>query len=232
MLDREKDGNLQVCAALSLLNNSRLITWKAKLAPPRFEPVEQNDFERSWREDLDPEFGRLICWISFSAGAEFLAKGVCLVNGIEIRKPKLVKKYPTENESIEAWAPRFLELCKRKEKGTVPTIDYGSLDGLMRDKKPKGGLIVPSPFSQLCESKKVNATATQRHLLFAAYELLRESIRNRDMHAYAPNVRDSHFNLVPQLFAECFNLLASWIPGGPSTLTKWRADAKQLIESL
>jgi hypothetical protein len=43
----------------------------------------------------------------------------------------------------------------------------------------------------------VNATATEKVLLRAAYALLRVSIRNRDVHAYTPDVRDSHFNLVP-----------------------------------
>ena len=42
----------------------------------------------------------------------------------------------------------------------------------------------------------------------ASYRLLQHSIRNRDAHAYIPNVRDSHYNLVPELFSRSLNLLA------------------------
>jgi hypothetical protein len=78
----------------------------------------------------------------------------------------------------------------------------------------------------------VGASETEKDLLTASYELLRRSIRNRDAHAYGPNVRDSHYSLVPQLFSDCFNVLASWLPNGPTTLSQWRADAKQFITSL
>ncbi len=43
-------------------------------------------FEGYW-PTIDPFFGRLICWITFSAGAELLIKGVCLANDVEIRQP-------------------------------------------------------------------------------------------------------------------------------------------------
>lgn len=39
-------------------------------------------------KEVDPIVGRLICWITFSAGAEYLAKGVCLLRGVDIRKLK------------------------------------------------------------------------------------------------------------------------------------------------
>jgi len=217
MLDMETDGRLQVFAALALLDSSRLVRWTAELAA--FEPIGRETFERSWRKDVDPDFGRLICWISFATGAEFLAKGVCLTRGVEIRTEQSVPKYPTEN--IEAWAPMFLE--EPGSAGTDSMTHFGTLGGLT-DKGEKGA------FTRLC--KAVDATSGQRDLLFASYELLRSSVRNRDVHGYVPNVRDAHYNLVPQLFAESFNLLVSWLPGGRSTLTQWRAEAKQLIASL
>lgn len=56
MLAMEQDGKLQICAALSPLNNSRLLAWKAELAT--FKPVERDIFDLSWRKDVDPNFGR------------------------------------------------------------------------------------------------------------------------------------------------------------------------------
>lgn len=88
MQDFKINGRLQVTAALSLLESSRLVHWKAGSAC--FTPVDWETFESSWREDVDPVFGRIICWINFSAGAEFLAKGICLLREIDIQiKPML-----------------------------------------------------------------------------------------------------------------------------------------------
>ncbi len=77
--DAATDGKLQVLAAVALLEQSRLVEWMPKHA--KFRPVPRETFEFSWKKDVDPVFGRLICWINFSAGAEFLAKGVCILRG-------------------------------------------------------------------------------------------------------------------------------------------------------
>ena len=82
--------------------------------------------------------------------------------------------------------------------------------------------------SRLCAA--VNAPQEQE-LLLATYALLARTIRNRDAHAYVPNVRDDHFSLVPELFARCFNRLVSWLPGGPTTLNCWNAEAQQFIDN-
>lgn len=75
------DGRLQVTAAAALLGNSGLVEWIPELC--EFVPVTREVFESSWQRDVDPVFGRVICWISFAAGAEFLAKGTCLVRGVD-----------------------------------------------------------------------------------------------------------------------------------------------------
>lgn len=214
------DGRLQVTAAVSLLKNSKLVNW----VPPttRFAPVPRADFESLCR-DVDPVFGRLICWILFAAGAEFLAKGVCLVNGVEIRREQEVPVNPTA--PILAWIPKFRE--DWKSAGTTMTTVFGTIGSLMiSDKKVK----VAVPLKRLCS--KIGATADQENLLFAAYEFLRRATRNRDAHAYVPNTRDSQFWLVAELFADCFNVLTRWLPGGPSTLNRWRAEADSFISSL
>ncbi len=86
MFDIKIDGRLQVTAAMGLLKFSRLVLWDE--ASATFSPTSCKSYDLYWRENIDADFGRLICWINFSAGAEFLAKGICLLNGVEICKEK------------------------------------------------------------------------------------------------------------------------------------------------
>jgi len=104
--------------------------------------------------------------------------------------------------------------------------DFGTLAGLTRNNSKTK---VAAPITRLCS--KAGAKAEEEQLLIAAYELLRTTIRNRDAHAYVPNVRASHFLLVPELFSRCFNLLVGWLPDGSVTLNMWRAKAKPFIAS-
>jgi hypothetical protein len=62
--------------------------------------------------------------------------------------------------------------------------------------------------------------------------LLARSIRNRDAHAYVPNVRDQHQSLVPVLFTDVFNLLISWVDGGMEAVERWREQAGSFIAML
>lgn len=202
------DGRLQIAAAASLLENSRLVQWNS--ASGRFLAVQRGVFESSWRHKVDPVFGRFACWILFAAGAEFLAKGVCLVRNIEIRKVREVPAYP--NFAIGDWASEFL----RNSKG----------DLVPRNGATKG----VGHLNRLCEITR--ASMEQRELLLAGYGLLRETIRNRDAHAYVPNVRDSHHWLVEELFCKCFDLLVAWLPKGPKDLEMWRAEAASIVSSV
>lgn len=213
MLAASDDGKLQVVAAVSLLENSRLVEWDSNAA--HFTPLAKEKFEQSWQHDLDPVFGRLICWIMFSTGAEFLAKGACLVSGIEIRTETKVPCYPSG--SIQDWASNFNK--NRDSTGTMTVSFFGTLKDLTADKGPEA----PAPLSRLCT--KVCATDEQKTLLLASYDLLRMTIRNRDAHAYVANVRDLHHLLVSEMFCQCFNLLAGWLPGGPIIINEWRSEA-------
>ncbi|MEQ1794054.1 MAG: hypothetical protein ABL970_07675 [Nitrospira sp.] len=210
MLAAFDDGRLQVTAAVSLLEKSRLVGWDLKSA--RFISFERDKFEQSWQYDVDPVFGRLICWIMFSVGAEFLAKGACLVRGVEIRTEKKVPCYPSGD--IQSWASNFNK--EWHATGTTTTTFFGTL-GTLTSKGPD------APLSRLCS--KACATNDQKELLMATYGLLQMTIRNRDAHAYVANVRDLHHWLVPEMFCKCFNLLADWLPGGPMIINKWRSEA-------
>lgn len=218
MLAALDDGRLQVTAAVSLLEKSLLVEWDSRTA--RFNPIQKDQFEQTWRRNVDPVFGRLICWIMFAVGSEFLAKGVCLVREIEIRTEQEVPRYPSE--PIKQWASKY-----RKDwrvGGTMMTTFFGTLSDLTTDKKSEASL------SRLCT--EVSATDEQKELLLASYDLLRKTIRNRDAHAYVANVRDLHHSLVPEIFCQCFNLLADWLPGGPIIINKWRSEATSFTPQL
>ena len=66
------DARLQILAGVSLLHASRLIRWSDE--DLRFEPLDRDTFESTAFSDLDPYFGRLMRWMLFASGAEFLGK--------------------------------------------------------------------------------------------------------------------------------------------------------------
>ncbi|HLK09062.1 MAG TPA: hypothetical protein VKV30_13995 [Candidatus Angelobacter sp.] len=213
MNDKTTDGKLQVTAAISLLKNSKLVRWKKKSA--EFVSIDKGRFEKSWQR-IDPVFGRLICWINFSAGAEFLAKGVCLLRGIELlsgkgKKTKMVPEIPSGDFST--WAEHY----PLSAPGQVKLTDFGTLGDLQN-----------GPLKELCNAAK--ASEQDQQWVLAAYDLLGKSIRNRDAHAYVPNVRDSHFHLVDGIFTPCLNLLMSWIPYDKSVINDWMDQAPNFID--
>ena len=148
----------------------------------------------------------------FSAGAEFWLKGLCLLHGIDVRKEIEVGNYPTGD--IESWASRYNQ--NWRSDGTIRVASYGTLGSLTWRENNQ-----PSFLDRLMTAGQ--AAQADRELVRAACHLLGRSIRNRDAHGYVPNVRDSHHNLVPELFARCLNITAKWLPGGPCTLTTWIA---------
>jgi hypothetical protein len=220
MYDFQTDGRLQVTAAAALLDVSRLVRWHGVA----FLPVNRDDFEASWRKDIDPVFGRLVCWINFSAGAEMFAKGLCLLHECEIRTPQTVPAYPAGN--MVDWSVNYVK--DWRSRGTTSAINYGTIRHLVDQVNPK----TKSAPALRRLFDEVGATSEQRALLLAAYGLLGSAIRNRDAHAYVPSVRDYHVPLVTELFAGCLNTLASWLPGGPNTLNAWRSGAQKFIASV
>jgi hypothetical protein len=143
--------------------------------------VHWQEFDDYWHKS-DPNFGRLICWITFSAGAELLVKGVCLANRVDIRgKPR--------PDGIVLFGPLGnLWDKQKKKKGQKTHLD--------------------------CLFEKVGAEPDQQNRVLVTYQNLTTTIRNRDAHAYVPNVRNNNFDLVSERFVPCFNLLMSWLPEG------------------
>jgi hypothetical protein len=193
--DLKEAGGHQIKAGIRLLEFSRLVHWHNL----EFHPVEEPTFE-SELACIDAKYGRVICWINFRAGAEFLAKGVCLLNDIDIRlKSKRIPEYPEKTEkqpAIRQWSIQFL---KNKDIGMRCVPNFGTMSGGDFNRGLK----------KLCEKYHLQ---DERFLVLSSYKLLRETIRNRDAHAYIENERQRHFYLVPQLFVPCFNILVSLLP--------------------
>ena len=71
-------------ASKALLEKSGLARWDAQAFI--FVPVHPGDddsqFERHWKKDIHPRFGRYMAWVLFSVGGENLAKAACVCKGI------------------------------------------------------------------------------------------------------------------------------------------------------
>jgi hypothetical protein len=220
MRDLETDGRLQVISAVALLRLSGLVDWDR--GSVRFIGNDLNRFHRLW-SDLDPVFGRLACWINFSAGAEFLAKGVCLLQEVDVRKPDCVPRNPAME--LSSWVSKYFDDPEAVDKAKVTKFgDLGCFVSV-KDKQNKGKYLY-----RLCE--RMGAKSKDKELLFVAYDFLRRTIRNRDAHAYRPNERDDNFELVSDLFVPAFNILISWLPERAAKVNMWLDGAAEFIDRL
>jgi hypothetical protein len=215
------EARFQTTAGASFLTTSRLVKWSGRHA--KFQSVSHKVFEGYSVKGLDRHFGRVMRWMLFSVGAEFFLKGLCLARGVEIRRAeqKSVPHYPKFD--IAKW----LRVVRNDPNaaGTFPTTYFGTLNRLL--KKRDGGSFI----EQL--ARAAGAEQHEEALVIAAFHLLTYTIRNRDAHAYVPNVREEHFWLVKELFVPALNVLVDWIPNGSGkVLNHWRATHEDFIRSL
>jgi len=94
-------------------------------------------------------------------------------------------------------------------------------------KGPKKG---SSKLELLC--RKVKTSNSQTAIVRASFGLLQRSIRNRDAHAYVPNVRQGHHHMAYSCLTDALNLLVQWLPNGAGQVNSWRSDAESFIASL
>lgn len=221
MYQMDKDARLQTTAGVALLNSSLLVSWDR--ADGRFHAKDSESFEREWKKAFGPPFGRLICWMQFSAGSEFFLKGICLANGIEIRKDISVPAYPSKSLSLSDWIKGYV--ADSKTHGLVNVTIYGTLGDLLYEKEKR-----VSPLSRLCS--KVGASKDQQHEVFVAFDLLCRSIRNRDAHGYVPNIRESHHMVAATLVCNALNILVTLLPDGANAVSSWIEDAENFIDTL
>ncbi len=180
---RNEDGWRQIRAGVSLIVWSRLARFdETRLA---FVASEEHEFESSsGHPEVHKEFGRLICWIAFSVGGEYLAKGACLLKGRDLTMQVRVIRPPSWDEDLQAWS----RLVNAKDpRVQVDDVSLGTLGHV-----PVNSILEPGP---------------DRELTSATIRFLASAIRNRDAHRYAPNVRAAHFRAVPLVFVPAFNIL-------------------------
>ncbi len=216
MRDLMTDARLQATTGIELLSSSLLVLWNQDLG--RFSSPSSSQFESAWRTRHSHPFGRLACWMQLASGSEFLLKGTCLANRIDFRKNKKVPSFPQDLDA--AWQKELV--TDWKLGGTQTVTNYGTL-GSLTSKSKDGTSII----GQL--GKAVRAKDTETTLIAASFEFLQRTIRNRDAHAYVPNVRESHHDVARTILCCSYNLLIAWIPGGPQEAKKWVSEADDFI---
>lgn len=179
------DGRSYLVAGANLLQWSGLCFWDENQL--RFVSMENADFGSRWTV-THARFGRLIHWSVFSIGAEYFAKGACLLNNVLKPRPNSKLVPPDASDDLVTWA----RALQTERDGW----HCGTLESLIR-----------SSFTELsiCDDERI--------LLVAGYKLLKD-IRNRDLHRFALNVREGDFGFVGRIFVPCLNILAACVPGG------------------
>ncbi len=183
-----EDAWRQIQAGASLVAWSRLARWDARTL--RFAPAEQDAFE-SDHAGVHRSYGRLICWLTFAVGAEYLCKGVCLLQGLQVfeKKPQKTICPPQIGADLQRWVSLV-----NQEKDGAPSVQQ-------EDRRTK-------TLTQMVDQvRKITELGGTRDFVAASIKLLASTIRNRDAHRYAQNVRIFHFSTVRDLFVPSLNAL-------------------------
>ena len=187
-----QEGWRQIRAGIALIQWSKLARWNSGKA--RFEPTSQDEFER-WAKKTHQDFGRLICWIAFSTGVEYLVKGVCLVRGEDIVETGKVFKHPPKEGDLQNWISGVLE---NKDDAKEEVQKFGALGKITQT----GGCL---------ERILAETPEGERDLALASLRYLRRTIRNRDAHSYTQNVRAFHFYAVERVVLPALNTLLKMV---------------------
>jgi hypothetical protein len=227
-VDLVVDGKLQFTAGMWFLEHSQLVEWDKS----HHEFRARGGFEDKARQ-LDAAFGRVACWTSFSIGAEYLLKGLLLAKGTEIRDQKKTYAVPPQDRSeMQKWCRRMRRPNKQHPEIARPDLYayYDTLGGLTAGKL-RPFLAENTP--QAGTSKEVVDQYDQdADMVYAALELLANMIRNRDAHAYVPNVRSQHEWLVSSLFVPAFNVMLRWMPDSAKEIGhRYRVRAQLVKDS-
>jgi hypothetical protein len=181
------DGWKQLRAGIGLLTWSNLVRWDADRL--QLVAMEMQDVENT-NARVHAEYGRLIRWICFSVGTEYLVKGICLLKGLAFTETAKIVR-PPEGESLLEW----IELVASEDPSVlVVQPSYGTLGATLANK-----------------AATIPLLPAERALVKAALRFLASFIRNRDAHRYEQNVRTSHFWAVGQLFVPALNILLASI---------------------
>lgn len=179
---RTVDGWQQINAGVAFVSWSRLAHWDRRQL--RFRPAIEDTFE-AHQERVHPSYGRLLCWLTFSTGAEYLCKGVCLLRGISpYEGVRNVIRAPNYDENLESW----INLVASKDDAAKEPGEFT---------KPLGRL-APSLLD-------IEELGENRNRVAASMMYLADAIRNRDAHRYVKDVRSAHFRAIPNLLVPSLN---------------------------
>ncbi len=177
------EGWRQIRAGVALVNWSKLVHWDRQTLS--FTSVQEDAFESATgHRRVHRKYGRLICWITFAVGAEYICKGVCLLKGRDVVTPTEVIRLPYKDEDLQEWI--------RLVNSDSSAIRQASTKSVTLGKLPVGDVL---------------DQGFNRDLVIAGVKLLASTIRNRDAHWYAENVRAFHFHAVQSLFVPAVNIL-------------------------
>jgi hypothetical protein len=117
-IEPKLEGERLVIAGANLLLWSHLVTWDP--AVEKFKPNTIEEYECWWKANLIQKYGRLITWTAFSVGAEYLAKGVCLLRYLRSdlidSTKKGVLQLPSSEIDIDKW---IIEEHKNRETRNI-----------------------------------------------------------------------------------------------------------------
>ncbi len=177
------EGWRQVRAGCALVDWSLLAQWDNRSLS--FIAAEEGGFESAnGHRRVDENYGRLICWLTFAIGVEYLSRGVCLLHGRDVLSKGTVIRFPSKDEELRDWMRLVISNAASIRQDEVKSRSLGKL--------PVGDVV---------------ANGDDRELVSASIKLLASAIRNRDAHRYAENVRAFHFFAVRDLFVPTLNIL-------------------------
>jgi len=186
------EGWQQVRSGLTLIVWSKLASWD----PQNLTLVAANEanFESSTgHKEIHRTFGRLICWIAFSVGAEYLSRGAVMLKGRSTTQasPNRILRLPSRDEDIADWIKRVNSCDPSVCEAAISFKTLGKL-----------------------HPEQILPPGSERDLVSASIKLLASAIRNRDAHRYAKDVRAFHFHVVGSLFVPALNILLASLNQG------------------
>lgn len=185
-------GMKQIAAGVTLIVKSNLMTFDLDECAFRVEPSAL--FEKK-ASALDRDFGRVMYWLWFSTGAEYLLKGFLILADPQFLESE--DKFATPPQTDGGPQPAsWPETVIAHTASKVPQDYFGTMGKSVHLAEL---LSAQRDFGEVPDE----STARQAQ---AAYGFLGNAIRNRDAHAYVPNVRMEHAHMTNE-FAPAFNTL-------------------------
>ena len=192
-------------ASRSLLKHSGLVVWTGEAFVATHQGNDDSCFEKYARCTFDPDYGRYICWVLFSVGAENLAKAACVCNGVVSKKVSSLG-YPKYDDCTPPmdWVKKVLNESMSASDLPAQKYDYGALGEYWKSNNDHTAHLK-------CLCKKHKVAPHDRDLLIASYKYLTQAIRNRDAHTYVPEQRQNNYPLVQPILVPSFNVLVRTI---------------------